>query len=114
MNDRVAVAAGTTVTYDRQSDADLSCVNVHGQLTFRTDVSTRLTVGTLTVMPGAGLQIGTSGSPVAATVTAEIVISDRPVDTGIRSRTVRHGPARVRPDHDARIGEVADVRAALG
>ena len=82
VNDRVAVSAGTTVTYDRQSDADLSCVNVHGQLTFRADVSTRLTVGTLTVMPGAGLQIGTNGSPVAATVTAEIVISDRPVNTG--------------------------------
>ncbi len=82
VNDRVAVSAGTTVTYDRQSDADLTCVNVHGQLTFRTDVSTRLTVGTLTIMPGAGLQIGTSGAPVAANAVAEIVIADRPVDTG--------------------------------
>ena len=64
VNDRVAVAAGTTVTYDRQSDADIQCINVYGQLTFRTDISTRLTVGTLTVMPGGGLQIGTSGAPV--------------------------------------------------
>ncbi len=33
--------------------------------------------------PEAGLQIGTSGSPVAANALAEIVIADRPVDTGI-------------------------------
>ncbi|HYN08812.1 MAG TPA: G8 domain-containing protein, partial [Vicinamibacterales bacterium] len=82
VNDRVAVAPGTTVTYDRQSDADIFCLNVFGQLTFRSDISTRLTVGTLTVLPGAGLQIGTSGAPVASGVTAEIVISDRPLDTG--------------------------------
>ena len=83
VNDRVAIAAGTTVTYDRQSDADLACVNVFGQLTFRSDISTRLTVGTMTVMPGGGLQIGTIGSPVAAGVTAEIVIADRPFETGV-------------------------------
>jgi len=83
VNDRVVIAAGSTVTYDRQSDADIACVKVSGQLTFRTDVSTRLTVGTLMVMPGAGLQIGTSASPIAGNVTAEIVISDRPIDTGI-------------------------------
>ena len=82
VNDRVAVAPGHTVTYDRQSDADIVCINVFGQLTFRTDISTRLTVGTLSVLPGGGLQIGTSGAPVAAGVTAEIVIADRPLDTG--------------------------------
>ena len=83
VNDRVAITAGTTVTYDRQSDADLACVNVFGQLTFRPDIPTRLTVGTLTVMPGGDLQIGTIGAPVAAGVLAEIVIADRPVDTGL-------------------------------
>jgi hypothetical protein len=83
VNDRVAIAAGTTVTYDRQSDADLACVNVFGQLTFRSDISTRLTVATMTVMPGGGLQIGTIGSPVAAGVTAELVIADRPFETGV-------------------------------
>jgi hypothetical protein len=85
VNDRVAVAPGTTVTYDQLSDADLVCVNVFGQLTFRSDISTRLTVGTLTVLAGGGLQIGTLGAPVAAGVTAEIVISDRPLDAGVDS-----------------------------
>jgi len=83
VNDRVSIAAGTTITYDRQSDADIVCISVNGQLTFRNDMSTRLTVGTLMVMPGGGLQIGSSGAPIAAGVTAEIVISDRPLDTGI-------------------------------
>jgi hypothetical protein len=82
VNDRVTVAAGTTITYDRQSDADIACINVAGQLTFRTDVATRLVVGTLAVLPGGGLQVGNASAPVAATVTAEIVIADRPVDTG--------------------------------
>src|SRR5262245_51154104 len=31
VNDRVIIAAGTTVTYDRQSDADIQCINVIGQ-----------------------------------------------------------------------------------
>jgi G8 domain/Right handed beta helix region len=83
VNERVAVTAGTTVTYDLQSDADLACVNVFGQLTFRPDIPTRLTVGTLTIMPGGGLQIGSSGAPVAAGVTAEIVIANRPIETGL-------------------------------
>ena len=83
VNDRVAITAGTTVTYDRQSDADLACINVFGQLTFRPDLPTRLTVGTLTIMPGGGLQVGTMGAPIAAGVTAEIVIADRPVETGL-------------------------------
>ena len=82
VNDRVGITAGTTVTYDTFSDADLACVNVFGQLTFRPDVPTRLTVGTLTVMPGGGLQIGSAGAPVSAGVTAEIVIANRPVETG--------------------------------
>ena len=82
VNDRVNITAGTTVTYDRQSDADLACVGVYGQLVFRTDISTRLTVGTLMVMPNGGLRIGTTSAPVAAGATAEIVIADRGLDTG--------------------------------
>ena len=83
VNDRVTITAGTTVTYDRQSDADLACVGVYGQLVFRTDISTRLTVGTLMVMPNGGLRIGTTSAPVAAGATAEIVIADRGIDTGV-------------------------------
>jgi hypothetical protein len=78
--DRVLVSAGTTVTYDRVSDAALACVDIKGQLRFRTDASTRLTVGTLTVLEQGLLEIGTVGSPVAAGATAEVVIADQPID----------------------------------
>lgn len=78
--DAVLVSAGTTVSYDQISDAALECVDVEGQLRFRTDASTRLTVGTLTVLEQGRLEIGTVESPVGAGATAEVVIADRPID----------------------------------
>jgi G8 domain-containing protein len=123
VNDRVAITAGTTVTYDRQSDADLECANVFGQLTFRPDVPTRLTVGTLTVMPGGGLQIGSMGAPVAAGVTAEIVLADRPVNTGLDpeqygtgllglGRVTMHGATKA-PTFARLAGEVQSGQSSL-
>jgi G8 domain-containing protein len=78
--DAVLVSAGTIVTYDQVSDAALACVDIEGQLRFRTDASTRLTVGTLTVLEQGRLEIGTAESPVTAGATAEVVIADRPID----------------------------------
>ncbi len=77
--DRVSISH--TVTYDVQSSAPLACVEVLGQLAFRADVSTLLTVGTLMVYPNAALKIGTPSGPIAPAVTAQIVIADRPLDT---------------------------------
>jgi G8 domain/Right handed beta helix region len=78
--DAVLVSAETIVTYDQVSDAPLECVDIEGQLRFRTGASTRLTVGTLTVIEQGRLEIGTVESPVAAGATAEVVIADRPID----------------------------------
>jgi hypothetical protein len=75
--DVVAVSQADTVTYDASSDAAIACAGVHGALTFRTDVNTRLTVGTLMVMAGGALEVGTSAAPVTPQVVAEIVIADR-------------------------------------
>ena len=79
-NDVVNVAAGTTVTYDVQSDASIACVGVNGQLVFRHDTSTRLTVGVLMVMATGELHVGHAGAPISSGVTAEIVIADRALD----------------------------------
>jgi hypothetical protein len=79
--DGVLVGAGTRVSYDVVSDAAVQCVDVEGELAFRTDRSTRLRVGTMTVLETGRLEIGTVGTPVAADVTAEIVILDQPIDT---------------------------------
>jgi len=79
--DAVLVVAGTRVSYDVVSDANVQCVDVEGVLAFRSDRSTRMRVGTLTVLETGRLEIGTVDTPVAADVTAEIVILDWPVDT---------------------------------
>jgi len=79
--DIVSVAAGTDVSYGIVSDAAISCVGINGSLTFRTDIVTRLTVGTMMVMPGAQLTIGSPDTPVSASVTAEIVIANQAINT---------------------------------
>ncbi len=79
--DRVLIEAGHAISYDTSSDAPLRCVDVEGTLAFRTDMNTRLTVGTMTVLEGARLEIGTIDHPVASNVTAELVIADQAIDT---------------------------------
>ena len=48
------------------ADAALNCIGLIGQLAFGTGAHTRLTVGTLTVMEGGALPIGTVSAPVPA------------------------------------------------
>src|SRR5205085_6111274 len=73
VGDVVSVGAGFTVTYDLLSDAAINTVAIQsgGMLSFRTDISTRLTVVNLLVMQGGTLQIGTVSNPVAASAKAE-------------------------------------------
>lgn len=80
--DIVAIDSAHTVTYDVSSTDAILAVGVAGILTFRTDISTKLTVQNLLVygtevQAGLGeLRIGTSGSPIGSSVTAEIVFVD--------------------------------------
>jgi hypothetical protein len=80
--DVVRIASGTVVTYGTVSDARLDTVVIEagGTLRFRTDVTTKLVVANLLVLEGGVLEVGTAQSPVAANVTATIVIADQPVD----------------------------------
>ncbi len=78
--DVVRVPPGMTVTYDVVSDEALQSIAIEGSLTFRTDVNTRLVAGVIEVLPSGLLEVGKAGAPVAAGVTAEIVIADRPLD----------------------------------
>jgi parallel beta-helix repeat protein len=78
--DAVLVKANTRVSYDVVSDANVQCVDVEGVLTFRPDRSTRIRVGTMTVLETGRLEVGTVDTPVSGSVTAEIVILDQPVD----------------------------------
>ncbi|MCH9648428.1 MAG: hypothetical protein K0U98_09325 [Deltaproteobacteria bacterium] len=58
-------------------------VEAGGQLRFRTDVDTSLEVGTLQVLVGGTLEVGTTAAPVPPGTTAEIVFVDRPIDTSV-------------------------------
>ena len=77
----VRIASGTRVGYDVVSDAAIRCVDVEGELVFRTTADTRMTVGTLTVLESGRLEIGTVEAPIAASATAELVVADQPIDT---------------------------------
>jgi hypothetical protein len=77
----VRIAPNTRVTYDVVSDMTIRCVDVEGELVFRTHADTRLKVGTMTVLESGRLEIGTADTPVAASATAEIVVADQPIDT---------------------------------
>lgn len=81
-NDKVLVGSGNNVTYDAVSDASLNCVSVEGALRFRTNANTRMKVGDLMVKDTGTLEVGTAASPVPAGVLAEIIIADKPLNTG--------------------------------
>ncbi len=83
--DVVSILAGTTVSYDTVSSVALTTVAIQngGELNFRTDISTQLTVSNLLVMPGGTLQIGTAANPVSSSVTAQIVFPDVPLNLAI-------------------------------
>lgn len=91
--DIVSIGSGLTVTYDVASTTMLDVVAIQsgGKLIFRTDVNTSLRVSTLLVMEGGELTVGTTANPVAATVTAQILFPDVPIDTTIDPEQFGHG-----------------------
>jgi len=80
VNDRIAIGPGHSVLYDTVSDIKIACIDVRGRLSFKTDANTRLKVANVMVWDGGVLEVGTPAQPVAANVTAEIVIADQPID----------------------------------
>lgn len=76
-NEIVAINTGHTITFDASSTPSLNCVGVKGVLNFKTDANTRLTAGTVMVYAGGTMTLGTTSTPVASNVTAEIVIANK-------------------------------------
>src|SRR5574341_1489005 len=70
------------VTYDSITGAAATIgIASGGTLAFQNTQATTLKVGTLLVMPGGILQVGTEQSPVAANIKAEIVITNTPLNS---------------------------------
>ncbi len=105
--DVVAIVTGHTVTVRTQT-ATAKTVGIWAGalLAFDPQQNTRLTVGTLLVMPGGALEVGTAATSIDAGKTAEIAIADQPLDvasdpnrygTGllvIDGRVTMHGAAK--------------------
>ncbi|MEO3417425.1 G8 domain-containing protein, partial [Roseovarius sp. CAU 1744] len=73
---KVLIPKGVSVTYDGESDASLFTVRVDGELSFATDMDTKMLVDTLVVAPSGRLEIGTEDNPIQDDVNAEIVIAN--------------------------------------
>ena len=79
--DVVTIGAGTLVTVDTATArAKVVGIAAGGRLAFATGVSTRLTVGTLLVLPQGELAIGTEAAPISPGAVAELVIADQALD----------------------------------
>jgi hypothetical protein len=121
------------IDYDTTSgDAAVVGIRAGGVLRFSTTVPTLLSVGTLLVLGGGTLEIGTPAAPVSSDVTAQIVIKDSPLDgsadpdqfgTGLLSvdgTVTMHGavksPTFVRVSREPRAGDttVAFAQAVSG
>ena len=61
-------------------DVDTVGISAGGTLRFSTNSDTKLRVGTLLVMPGGTLEVGTEQQPIQAHVTAEILIANKPLE----------------------------------
>jgi hypothetical protein len=75
------VRVAHTVTYDSiTGDVEVIGIDSGGTLRFAINQTTRLRVSTLLVLPNGTLEVGTASGPVAASVTAEIIIKDTPLN----------------------------------
>jgi hypothetical protein len=72
----VLIPKNIAVTYNGVSDASLFTVRVDGELSFATNINTRMVVDTMVVDTSGRLEIGTEDNPIAANVNAEIVIAN--------------------------------------
>ncbi len=79
------------VTLDTQTEAYDLAIYPNGTLSFETNAHTSLTVGTLMVMEGSTLQIGTAIDPVASDASASILFADRAINTTLDPGQYGHG-----------------------
>jgi hypothetical protein len=72
----VYIPANMTVTVDGVIDEILHTIRIDGTLRFNPSVDTRLTVDTIVGASGSRLEMGTAENPIAADVSARIIIAD--------------------------------------
>jgi len=73
--DHVTIPAGQTVTYDMPAGS-VTEVTISGTLAFTQVKSTQLDVGSIIVLPGGALEVGTEAAPITMAITARIRLAD--------------------------------------
>ena len=98
---RVLIPIGVNVQVDAQIPARLFTVRVDGNLTFDTTHNTELKVDTMVVSGSGTFTMGTATNPIAAGVTARLLITDNgPIDRtwdpfGISRGLISHGQVTI-------------------
>ncbi len=79
---RVSIPQNIQVTYNVHSEAEIECIEVAelGELEWSTNQDTRLRVTNVQVLPNGTLTLGSTGHPISANHTAELIIRDVPLD----------------------------------
>ncbi len=78
------VSIAHALTYDSTTgDAQVIGIEAGGALMFAVDQPTTLRVGTLLVLSGGRLEIGTPSAPIPPTVTAQVVFKDVPLNIAV-------------------------------
>ncbi|MEO1681229.1 MAG: G8 domain-containing protein [Pseudomonadota bacterium] len=75
----VYIPAGTTVTYDMDSETPLHVVRVDGELTWSQTEDTKMVVETIVTDMGSTIEVGSMADPMPTGVNAEIVFRDTPI-----------------------------------
>lgn len=98
---RVLIPIGVEVTIDRVLVNEMATIRVDGKLSFATQVNTMLRVDTLIVSDAGSYEMGTTDDPIAANVTARLVITDNGVidrawdPFGISRGLITHGEVSI-------------------
>lgn len=115
---KVVIPQGIAVTYDGESDASIFTIRVDGELSFATNVDTKLIVDTMVVDSTGRLEIGTEDNPIEAGVNATILIAnngdiDVAWDPSLLSRgVISHGEVEIHGQEKTSHLKVADAPMA--
>lgn len=111
----VLIPKNIAVTYNGESDASLFTVRVDGELSFATNIDTKMVVDTLVVDTSGRLEIGTAENPIDANVNVDIVIAnngdiDVNWDPSLLSRgVISHGQVEIHGAEKTAFLKVAEA-----
>src|SRR6056297_952915 len=115
---RVLIPKDVSITYNGESDESLFTLRVDGELSFATDVNTKLLIDTFVVDSSGRLEIGTAENPIQHDVDTKIIFAnngdiDVNWDPTLLSRgLISHGQVEIHGEEKTEFLKVADAPMA--